>query len=992
MKKSKILSFMLVLAMVLSFVPMVMVSADSSVIYSEDFDGETKEGLKSQGYTLKDDESRIEIADNKVVAKTSVGGSGFNFNFLSAEAKGLVRVKYDVKLSHNGYDVNKSALKTDAGDIPLIFFSAYGTISQDYDLNSWTATLNEVEGVKYWTHWYNVDLLLDFDNNTITVNLKNLDDGSMAISDLVWNYDLSGVNTIKGFDTYGWTHGNVADTGYDNLLIEYVERPDPNIIYSEDFDGETKDGLKAQGYTLKDDESRIEIADNKVWNYDLSGINTIKGFHTYGWTHGDVADTGYDNLLIEYVERPDPNTIYSENFNGKTTADLKSQGYTIEGGDNLIVIENDKVVAKTSEGGVGFNFNFLSAEAKGLVRVKYDVNLYNASFDVNKSKLFTDGADIPLIAFGAYGSISQDYDNTTWTATLNKVEGVGYGTHWYNVDLLLDFDNNTITVNMENLDDGSMAISDHVWNYDLSGINTIKGFHTYGWTHGDVADTGYDNLLIEYVERPDPNAIYSENFDGKVLTDVATLNGTGCSIVDDAATGNPNGDGGFIFKNLNAKVADAPLGKIRFKFDIYSHDPGAAATTIALTANTGEIPLISYGLWASLRVTAQGDVLSGFAVNEWNVNDIVLDFTNNKIIYNVATKNGGVVALDNYERDVDLSSVTSIDEFNFWSWAGAVKLDNLVIEYVTEETPDTPDEPDVPVLEGTIYEENFDGKTKEDLKSQGYTLKDDDSRIELADNKVVAKTSVGGSGFNFNFLSAEAKGLVRVKYDVNLYNNAFDVNKSKLITDGADIPLIFFGAYGSISQDYDTGSWTATLNKVEGVGYGTHWYNVDLLLDFDNNTITVNLKNLDTDSMAISDLVWNYDLSGINTIKGFDTYGWTHGDVVDTGYDNLLIEYVTEETPDEPEFKPEILSENFDGKELSDIATIEGTGIGIVDDAATGNPTNGTPAGFTLGNLNAKIADAPIGKIRVKFDFSSPDTQAGATTINLLTNTGEVRL
>jgi len=228
MKKSKILSFMLVLAMVLSFVPMVMVSADSSVIYSEDFDGETKEGLKSQGYTLKDDESRIEIADNKVVAKTSVGGSGFNFNFLSAEAKGLVRVKYDVNLYNNAFDVNKSKLITDGADIPLIFFGAYGSISQDYDTGSWTATLNKVEGVSYGTYWYNVDLLLDFDNNTITVNMENLDEGTMAISDLVWNYDLSSINTIKGLDTYGWTHGDVEDTGYDNILIEYASE-DPTI-------------------------------------------------------------------------------------------------------------------------------------------------------------------------------------------------------------------------------------------------------------------------------------------------------------------------------------------------------------------------------------------------------------------------------------------------------------------------------------------------------------------------------------------------------------------------------------------------------------------------------------------------------------------------------------------------------------------------------------------------------------------------------------------
>ena len=78
--------------MVFSLVPSIMVSADSDVIWSENFDGKTTANLKSQGYTIHDNDSRIVVENGIGVAKTSEGGSGFVFSNLSAKAEGLVRV------------------------------------------------------------------------------------------------------------------------------------------------------------------------------------------------------------------------------------------------------------------------------------------------------------------------------------------------------------------------------------------------------------------------------------------------------------------------------------------------------------------------------------------------------------------------------------------------------------------------------------------------------------------------------------------------------------------------------------------------------------------------------------------------------------------------------------------------------------------------------------------------------------------------------------
>ena len=407
--------------------------------------------------------------------------------------------------------------------------------------------------------------------------------------------------------------------------------------------------------------------------------------------------------LVPSVATATDNVIYAENFDGKSTADLKAQGYYISDDDSRIVIEDGKAIAKTSQGGSGFNFDFLSAEAEGLVRVKYDVKLFNNAFDVNKSLLKTDKGNLPLIFFGAYGAIAQDYSTSSWSATLNPVSGVGYGTHWYNVDLLLDFDNGKITVNLKNLDDGTMTIENLVWDYDtLKSVSTIKGIDTYGWTHGNVADTGYDNLLFEYAtdaetpdtpDKPEFNAtIYKEVFDGKDLASIGKIEGSGIAISDGVVVWPADKSaGGFWFNNLDAKVADAPLGKIRVKFEMNSPETTTGATKVALKAAGGDVPLISYGVWGCLRQTQQGDEFKrndttpSYIPDVWHMNDIVLDFTNNKIIYNVYELENGSYKMENFEYDYDLSKVTAIQGLDFYGWAGASMVDNIVMEYVPAE-------------------------------------------------------------------------------------------------------------------------------------------------------------------------------------------------------------------------------------------------------------------------------------------------------------------
>ena len=64
-----------------------------------------------------------------------------------------------------------------------------------------------------------------------------------------------------------------------------------------------------------------------------------------------------------------------------------------------------------------------------------------------------------------------------------------------------------------------------------------------------------------------------------------------------------------------------------------------------------------------------------------------------------------------YNRD--LSGITDITGFKFYSWAPNTKLDNVALEYVIEE--ETPEEPDTPEFNAEIINENFDGKVLADI-------------------------------------------------------------------------------------------------------------------------------------------------------------------------------------------------------------------------------------------------------------------------------------
>ena len=319
-------------------------------------------------------------------------------------------------------------------------------------------------------------------------------------------------------------------------------------------------------------------------------------------------------------------------------------------------------------------------------------------------------------------------------------------------------------------------------------------------------------------------------------------------------------------------------GQIRVKFDLNAPNVDTAATTTKVLTNSGGIPLVSYGVWGGIRPTQLEDAIGGasFVGDVWYVNDIVLDFDNNKIIYTITALESGEVKLSEYAVDYDLSAVTKINGFEMYGWAGPAMLDNLVIEYVVEEeTPEIPEDPD---FTAGIYSEEYDGKTLTDFAS---TI---DTAPSIVDG-VVKLAQTGGSGFKFTSLNADAKGQVRVKFDTNAPHVDTSATTAKLYVDSGSVPLISYGTWGGIRPTWDS-------EPLGGAGYiGDTWYENDIVLDFDANKIIYTITEKETGVATVNEYAIDYDLSAVTKIKGFEFYGWAGPAMLD----NLVIEYASKD-------------------------------------------------------------------------------------------------
>ena len=379
------------------------------------------------------------------------------------------------------------------------------------------------------------------------------------------------------------------------------------------------------------------------------------------------------------------------------------------------------------------------------------------------------------------------------------------------------------------------------------------------------------------------NVIWEEDFEGEASLASRVDSAAAGAVIEDGVLKTPSQAEVYV-NSKNGAVANAPEGKIRINFDMKAVDGGATATLVELYTDAGKKELLSYGIWSNIRASAQGSALGGatFASGEWHNNDIVLDFENNKIYYTVTLKSNGTKRLDNYEYSVDLSSITTVTGINLYGWSGDAYYDNFLIEYV-EEGSDEPITPPEDEFNPTIWEEDFSGDVS------GYTFKDG----ATVENEVFRTTKGNGlGGFELNTLSAAVAdapmGQIHFKYDIKVNGQAASKWKVDLLSDAGSIYLIDFGQYNILRPSNDqNASYNNTFFD------GGKWYSADIVLDFDNNKLIINVAETESGNAILTDYEYAYDLSGVNTITGVDAYGWAC--VEDAYLDNFVLEYVVGE-------------------------------------------------------------------------------------------------
>ena len=599
------------------------------------------------------------------------------------------------------------------------------------------------------------------------------------------------------------------------------------------------------------------------------------------------------SVMPSVISAESTNVIWEEDFSGDLT------GYAVSNGS----IVDEVFKAGTGAGNGGFNFDTLNAEVsdapEGKVRVKFDIKAAGgaSTAPVTKVELKTNAEEtVKLINYGAYNQIfaTTDIYGTKYT------DANFAGDKWYTNDIILDFENKKLIINVSERDSGTALVTNYEHGYDLSAVTTIKGIDVFGWNN--AGDTYYDNFLIEYYETPtvvepvEPEfnpIIWEEDFSGE-LTGYNVTNG---SIVDEVfKAGTGAGNGGLNFDTLNAAVSDAPEGKVRVKWDMKVNSQAGSVAKVELKTDADNVFLINYGQYNELRPDGAAGSYTPVAVfesNVWYTNDIVLDFTNNKLIMNVAERDGNAAKMTDFEYTCDLSAVHTIKGIDVFGWgcAGDTYYDNFSIKYYIA----SEDEPEEPEIQTSIFSENFDDKTTADLS--GYVL---NGTTAIENNVfVVKKTSSDAGGFVTPAMNIPVdggtRGNVRIKFDAKTPTGSTAMTKAELVTNGSNVPLIAFRQENMIGQ-------AQSVNVIDGVTYEYAWYNCDIVLDFINNKIIVNVVNKDKETILLKDVEWECnDLSAVTTIKGLDFYTW--GSMDETCFDNVSMEYTVED--------PEVTSDSI---------------------------------------------------------------------------------
>lgn len=511
-----------------------------------------------------------------------------------------------------------------------------------------------------------------------------------------------------------------------------TETDDSNIIYKENFDGKTMadfsdwilEDKTASVYSVEaksadsDDDMLVlktgtgtaNITAIPINNENAMATGKVKvsykvkpnGYGANGFTRlalklynsnnalGNVSlftfqswETVREKTNGTQIFKPYANTVW---YTCETVIDFESgEAYaSIYNADGSAAVENHKYQDVDFSQYSGKPIYGIELQAYGSTTTKVDTY-----YDDLEISYVVEKAEVTEDSFKIYSGDKVNADKTKVNADADKIV-IDFGAEM-NSETLKDVTIQNATDNKNLAYEGvvngttyEMTLSDLLGygkNYKITVPATVK-------TLKDVAlgsEFVYDFATVA-------RTIYSENFNGKTISDLPVINsgigwnfqneGTYSVVKTDDARQESfcNMTATNETSNVQSWFAGAPTGKIKLKFDVKPNDGtisvNLAGTKLLFTNGTTMYRAYSNGLV---------DHIGGFTQGEWYSFEYVLDYYNNTIKMTRTDKNG-VELIANF-TDTAMASIQNINYL--WLQAYGAKamdtyFDNIEISYVAE--------------------------------------------------------------------------------------------------------------------------------------------------------------------------------------------------------------------------------------------------------------------------------------------------------------------
>lgn len=352
-------------AAMLAAVPMYAFAAETEILFSEDFEGQTVDSNVTGVYSAAQNEAWSKndktapndgtavIKEDTVYGKymqvsTNTDGAKLFLNKGVDKEAGVVVIEYDasVKLNYNGYNGTKplQAVLTDnssrntAGDAFNLFnkrgsdkgnWKGFTALFYNPETNKFVNTLIQKEGGDAltriddtWQH-YKIELdlstgemciILDGEKSETWINeqiYKNVTNGSSLLDALIYRSQPCIVDGVEQ-NTFPWK--------IDNIKV-YIPAPDPNKITVNTYDGKTEEyDLKSGSNTLKNPVSTM--LDNMTVNFGSKVSDGVTASLKNNTTGADepvtlnVAEDGKTGIVTVDKKYIDANNSYTLTLSG----------------------------------------------------------------------------------------------------------------------------------------------------------------------------------------------------------------------------------------------------------------------------------------------------------------------------------------------------------------------------------------------------------------------------------------------------------------------------------------------------------------------------------------------------------------------------------------------------------------------------------------------------------------------------------------------------